>query len=178
MRPNPTSTAPPPMPTMVTSPPGSTTCTAVAMVGVAPTKSNTACTPRPPVIARMPSAAAASLMTVWCAPTWRASSSFSSFTSRAMTVAPLRARRIWIPTWPSPPVPMTTAYVPAPSFGREVLMAWYGVRPASVSDTFSTGSRSPSGTRWRGSSTIMYSAMEPGAPSPGGWIPSAAAFSQ
>ena len=70
-------------------------------------------------------------------------------------------------TWPRPPVPMTTAYEPPRSFGSERLIAWYGVRPASVSGTVLTGSRSPIGTRWRGESTIMNSANAPGAPRPG-----------
>ena len=83
-----------------------------------------------------------------------------------------------MPTCPRPPVPMTTAVVPAPSFGSEFLIAWYGVSPASVSDTFCTGSSPSSGTRCRSLSTIMYSAIDPGAPSPGGWMCSAAAFRQ
>lgn len=88
------------------------------------------------------------------------------------------ARSSWMATWPSPPAPMTTAVLPGTSFGRERLMAWYGVRPASVSGTARTGSRPPSGTRWRRLSTIMYSAMAPGAPSPGGLMPSSAARRQ
>ncbi len=73
---------------------------------------------------------------------------------------------------------MTTAVAPGTSFGSERLIAWYGVRPASVSGTDVTGSRPSSGTRWRGLSTIMYSAIAPGAPSPGGKMPSRAARRQ
>src|SRR4051794_2100741 len=73
-----------------------------------------------------------------------------------------------MPTCPRPPAPITTAVLPAGSASRLDTIAWYGVSPASVSETLSTGSRSPSGTRCRTSSTIMYSASAPGAPSPGG----------
>ena len=83
-----------------------------------------------------------------------------------------------MPTWPRPPAPMTTAVEPGMSLGSDGLIAWYGVSPASVSATFLTGSRSPSGTRLRALRTIMYSAIEPGEPRPGGMIPIAAAFSQ
>ena len=59
---------------------------------------------------------------------------------------------------------MTTAVDPGVSFGIAPLIAWYGVSPASVSGTVRTGSRSPSGTRCRASSTIMNSAIAPGEP--------------
>lgn len=73
---------------------------------------------------------------------------------------------------------MTTAVLPGTSAGSARLIAWYGVSPASVSGTAATGSSPSSGTRWRGSSTSRYSAIEPGLPSPGGWMPRASARRQ
>ena len=73
---------------------------------------------------------------------------------------------------------MTTAVEPGTSFGSDGLIAWYGVSPASVSGTFRTGSRSPSGTRCRQLGTSMYSAIAPGAPRPGQSIFSCPWFSQ
>ena len=43
-------------------------------------------------------------------------------------------------------------------------MAWYGVRAASVSEAARIGSRSSMGTKWRGVSTTMYSAIAPCVP--------------
>ena len=57
------------------------------------------------------------------------------------------------PMWPRPPTPMATAVDPGTSFGSERRMAWYGVRPASVSGAAATGSRSPSGTTRRAAGT-------------------------
>lgn len=45
-------------------------------------------------------------------------------------------------------------------------------------ETARTGSRPPSGSRWRASSISMYSAMAPGAPRPGEKIPRRAACGQ
>src|SRR4051812_41058472 len=134
--------------------------------------------PAPPVSDRIEPAADESERSTWCAPTFDASASFSSLTSSATTVAPVIARRIWMPTCPRPPAPITTAVLPAGSASRLETIAWYGVSPASVSETVATGSRFPSGTRCRTSSTIRYSASAPGAPSPGGRIPSSAARGQ
>lgn len=171
----PTGSAPPAMPMICTSPSIAAQAPAISTVGWAPTKSKTASAPSPPVSSRMRATASASECSAWCAPTSRASARFSSEMSSAITVAPLSARMSWMPTWPRPPAPMTTAVDPAPSFGSARLTAWYGVSPASVSETFCTGSRSPRGTRCRGLSTIMYSAIDPGLPSPGGWMPSSTA---
>ena len=55
--------------------------------------------------------------------------------------------------------------------GGTLLIAWYGVSAASVRDAARTGSRSPIGTRWRGVSTTMNSAIAPLVPSPGEIIP-------
>lgn len=145
--PNPTGSRPPPIPTMVTSLSTEATAPAVFTVGSAPTKSRTTSAPRPPVSSRTFAAAFSSDSTASCAPTVRASASFSSVTSSAMTRTAVMARRSWMATWPSPPVPMTTAVAPGVSFGSERLIAWYGVRPASVSETVLTGSRSPMGVR-------------------------------
>ena len=64
-----------------------------------------------------------------------------------------------------------TVVVPGVSLGSADLMARYGVRAASVSDTFSTGSRSPIETRWRASSMSTYSAMPPSLKRPGARMP-------
>ena len=57
-------------------------------------------------------------------------------------------------------------------------MAWYGVKAASVSDAARIGSRSSIGTKWRGVSTIMYSAIAPCVPRPGEIIPFKHRFSE
>ncbi|GAA2940272.1 hypothetical protein GCM10020227_03780 [Streptomyces flavovirens] len=145
--PNPTGSVPPPIPTMVTSLSTEADAPAVFTVGGAPTKSRTTWAPMPPVSSRTLAAAFSSEITVSWAPTERARASFSSETSSAMTRTEVMARSSWTATCPSPPVPMTTAVAPGTSLGRERLMAWYGVRPASVSETVLTGSRSPIGVR-------------------------------
>ena len=42
--------------------------------------------------------------------------------------------------WPSPPAPITTAFVPAPSTGIAFLTAWMAVSPASASAAIEAGS--------------------------------------
>ena len=61
---------------------------------------------------------------------------------------------------------MATAVEPGTSLGSERRMAWYGVRPASVSGAAATGSRSPSGTTRRADGTSRYGAIPPSRPSP------------
>ena len=70
--------------------------------------------------------------------------------------------------WPRPPTPMATAVEPGTSLGSDRRMAWYGVRPASVSGAAATGSRSPSGTTRRADGTRRYGAMPPSRPRPPG----------
>ncbi len=135
------------MPTMVTSLSTEAIAPAAFTVGSAPTKSKTTLAPMPPVSSRTLAAAFSSDSTASWAPTARARDSFSSVTSSATTRTAVMARRSWMATWPRPPVPMTTAVAPGRSFGSERLIAWYGVRPASVSETVLTGSRSPIGVR-------------------------------
>ena len=57
-----------------------------------------------------------------------------------MISAGVYAFRHWIPMWPRPPAPITTACVPAPSTGIAFLTAWIAVRPASASAAMSFGS--------------------------------------
>ena len=45
-----------------------------------------------------------------------------------------------MPMWPSPPAPITTAFVPAPSTGIAFLTAWIAVSPASASAAIDAGS--------------------------------------
>src|SRR5690606_28172564 len=139
-----------PTPTMTWSPPTRSIAWPRSSVGCSPTMSKTAWAPSPPVSFRTSSTAFSSDRNAWCAPTSLASSSFASDRSRATTVAGLIARRIWMPTCPSPPAPLTTATDPGTSLGRDALIAWYGVRPASVSDACFTGSRPCRGPRGRG----------------------------
>ena len=44
-----------------------------------------------------------------------------------------------MPMWPSPPAPITTARVPAPSTGIAFLTAWMAVSPASASAAICVG---------------------------------------
>jgi len=83
----------------------------------------------------------------------------------AMIFAGDMARRIWTPTCPRPPTPMTTAVEPGTSRGSERLTAWYGVRPASVSGAACVTSSSPIGMSWR-AGTETRGAMPPSRPSP------------
>ena len=55
---------------------------------------------------------------------------------------------------------------PGSSFGSDRRMAWYGVKPASVSGAAWVGSRSPSGTTRRADGTSISGAMPPSQPSP------------
>ena len=50
-----------------------------------------------------------------------------------------------MPTCPSPPAPRTTAVLPAGSADRLETIAWYGVSPASVSETVATVSLTDAG---------------------------------
>ena len=105
-----------------------------------PTKSMIASAPTPSVISRTVSTCLPSTLTVWSAPTSPASASASSDGSMTMISAGVSARRHWMPMWPSPPAPMTTARVPGPSSGIALLTAWIAVRPASASAAISVGS--------------------------------------
>ena len=57
-----------------------------------------------------------------------------------MISAGVIAFRHWMPMWPRPPAPITTAWVPAVSTGIAFLTAWIAVRPASASAAMSFGS--------------------------------------
>ena len=58
-----------------------------------------------------------------------------------MISAGVIAARHWIPMWPRPPAPITTARVPGESTGSVFLTAWIAVRPASASAAMSFGSK-------------------------------------
>src|SRR5947209_4017171 len=77
-----------------------------------PTKSMIASAPSPSVISLTVSTWLPSTLTVWSAPTSPASASAFSDGSITMISVAVIAFRHWIPMWPRPPAPITTALVP------------------------------------------------------------------
>ena len=67
---------------------------------------------------------AVGLDTVWCAPHCSASFSASGLRSTAMISAGVSAPRHWMPMWPSPPAPITTALLPGSRTGTVLRTAW------------------------------------------------------
>jgi hypothetical protein len=84
-----------------------------------------------------------------------------------MTCAMVMAFRHWMPMWPSPPTPTTTADEPAPSAGIALLTAWKAVRPASASAASSAGSASASSLTIARALVLNSSAMPPARVRPG-----------
>ena len=112
-----------------------------SMAPFSPTKSMIASAPRPSVISLTVSTWLPSTLTVWCAPISPASASAGSDGSMTMISAGVMARRHWMPIWPRPPAPITTALVPGPRTGIAFLTAWIAVSPASASAAIALGSR-------------------------------------
>ena len=69
--------------------------------------------------------------------------------------------------WPSPPAPMTTVFVPAPSTGIAFLTAWIAVRPASASAAMSVGCSDGSSFTTERALVCRNSAKPPSRPIPG-----------
>ena len=69
--------------------------------------------------------------------------------------------------WPSPPAPITTVLVPAPSIGIAFLTAWIAVRPASASAAIAAGSSDGSSLTTERALVCRNSAKPPSRPMPG-----------
>ena len=77
------------------------------------------------------------------------------------------AFRHWMPMWPSPPAPITTAFVPAPRTGIAFLTAWIAVRPASASAAICVGCSDGSSLTTERALVCRYSANPPSRLMPG-----------
>ena len=84
-----------------------------------------------------------------------------------MISAGVNAFRHWMPMWPSPPAPITTAFVPGPSTGIAFLTAWIAVRPASASAAMSVGSSDGSSLTTERALVSRKSAKPPSRSMPG-----------
>ncbi len=84
-----------------------------------------------------------------------------------MISAGVIAFRHWMPMWPRPPAPITTARVPAVSTGIAFLTAWMAVRPASASAAMSLGSRPVSSLTTERAEVLRKSAKPPSRSIPG-----------
>ena len=69
--------------------------------------------------------------------------------------------------WPSPPAPITTAFVPAPRIGIAFLTAWMAVSPASASAAMSVGCSDGSSLMTERADVCRNSANPPSRPMPG-----------
>ena len=102
-----------------------------------------------------------SATTVSSAPISLASARASGFWSTTTIRVAHIAARAWMPMWPSPPAPWTTAVVPGHRRGTALRTAWYAVMPASASAATSAGLVEGSSLTQARAVVRRYSAIPP-----------------